>query len=94
MDLGIFKLISTVTTGLIELTSKVTSTAVLTTTALETCARTLNHAAEMAETAVIATRKEMDVEFAETLMLMKAAAEERVKAANAVPTTQSKSPSK
>ena len=82
MDLGIMKLISTVTTGLIELTGKVTSTAVLTTTALETVARTANHAAEMAEVAVVATRKEMDIEFATTLALMEKESEEQLKAAN------------
>ena len=87
MDLGILKLISTVTNGLIELTGKVTSTAVLTTTAAETLARTLNHAAEMAEAAVVATRKEMDIEFADTINLMKAESEQRAKAAtSATPT--------
>ena len=81
MDLGIFKLISTVTSGLTQVTEKATSTVVITATAAETVARTLNHAAELAEIATVATKAEMEVEFAETLAIMKKEADKRVKAA-------------
>ncbi len=82
MDLGILKLVNTVTTGLMTLTEKLTSMTVTTVTAAETAARTLNHGAEMAEMVVVATKSELEVEFTETLAIMKAEAEARVNAAN------------
>ncbi len=71
MDLGITTLIRTLSGGLVELTGKSTSAAVLLVTAVETSARTLNHAAEMAEVAVVATKSEMEIEFEATLTAMK-----------------------
>ncbi len=82
MDLGIFSLIRTLTSNSITLVDKLGSAAVLTTTAVETTARTLNHAAEMAEVAVVATKEEMQVEFKETLAIMKVEADKRLKVAN------------